>query len=68
VLVIHDLNLAASVADQILVLDKGQQAALGTPDQVFTQALFKEVFDVDVIISSHPQGDFPLITPCQQFL
>jgi iron complex transport system ATP-binding protein len=68
VLVIHDLNLAASVADQILVLDKGQQAALGTPDQVFTQALFKEVFDVDVIISNHPQGGFPLITPRRQHL
>jgi len=68
VLVIHDLNLAATIADQILVLDKGRQAALGSPDQVFTQALFKEVFDVDVIISGHPQGGFPLITPRRQLL
>jgi ABC-type hemin transport system ATPase subunit len=49
-------------------LDGGRQAALGTPDQVFTQALFKEVFDVDVIISNHPQGGFPLITPRRQNL
>ncbi len=68
VLVIHDLNLAASIADQILVLDKGQQAALGSPDQVFTRELFKQVFDVDVTISDHPQGGFPLITPCRQCL
>jgi iron complex transport system ATP-binding protein len=68
VLVIHDLNLAATIADQILVLDKGRQAALGTPDQVFTQTLFKEVFEVDVIISGHPQGGFPLITPRRQLL
>jgi len=68
VLVIHDLNLAASIADQILVLDKGRQAALGTPDQVFTQELFKQVFDVDVTISNHPEGGFPLITPRRQLL
>jgi iron complex transport system ATP-binding protein len=68
VLVIHDLNLAASIADQILVLDKGRQAALGRPDQVFTQELFKQVFDVDVTISDHPQGGFPLITPRRLFL
>jgi iron complex transport system ATP-binding protein len=68
VLVIHDLNLAASIADHILVLDKGRQAALGTPDQVFTQELFQEVFNVDVIISTHPQGGSPLITPRRQFL
>lgn len=67
VLVIHDLNLAASIADQILVLDKGRQAALGTPDAVFTPELFTEVFDVEVTISTHPQGGFPLITPHRQF-
>jgi iron complex transport system ATP-binding protein len=67
VLVIHDLNLAASIADQVLVLDKGRQAALGTPEQVFTRELFTQVFDVDVTISTHPQDGFPLITPHRQF-
>jgi iron complex transport system ATP-binding protein len=67
VLVIHDLNLAASIADRILVLTQGRQAALGTPDEVFTPALFRQVFGVDVTISTHPQGGFPLITPHRQF-
>lgn len=62
VLVIHDLNLAASIADQILVLDKGRQAALGRPDQVLTHELFKDVFDVDVTISKHPREGHPIIT------
>jgi iron complex transport system ATP-binding protein len=65
VLVIHDLNLAASIADQILVLKKGQQAALGRPKQVLTTELFKEVFAVDVTVSSHPTGGYPMITPHQ---
>lgn len=63
VLAIHDLNLAASIADMVLVLDHGRQVALGSPQQVFTQSLFKEVFRIDVIVSSHPQQGFPLIIP-----
>jgi len=63
VLAIHDLNLAASIADTVLVLDHGRQVALGSPQQVFTQSLFREVFQVDVIVSSHPQQGFPLIIP-----
>lgn len=63
VLVIHDLNLAASIADQILVLDGGRQVALGAPRQIFTQDLFKQVFQVDVTIGSHPQQGFPMIIP-----
>jgi iron complex transport system ATP-binding protein len=62
VLVIHDLNLAASIADQILVLDRGRQVALGTPDDIFTTSLFEEVFAVEVSISRHPQGNHPMIT------
>jgi iron complex transport system ATP-binding protein len=63
VLVIHDLNLAASIADQIMVLENGRQVALGTPDQVLTTALFKDVFAVTVSIDRHPQDGYPLITP-----
>lgn len=63
VLVIHDLNLVASIADQLLVLDGGRQAALGTPQQIFTQELFRQVFQVEVSISSHPQQGFPMVIP-----
>jgi iron complex transport system ATP-binding protein len=68
VLAIHDLNLAASIADIVLVLDHGRQVALGPPQQVFTPALFKQVFQVDVIVSSHPQQGFPLIIPQRSIL
>jgi len=66
VLVIHDLNLAASVADQILVLDAGQQLTLGSPDEVLTVALFQQVFGVAVSITRHPQDGHPLITPLRE--
>jgi iron complex transport system ATP-binding protein len=62
VVVIHDLNLMASIADQILVLDNGCQIALGNPEQVFTTTLFKQVFGVDVTVGHHPQEGYPMIT------
>jgi len=66
ILVIHDLNLAASIADRVLVLDHGRQVALGTPDAVLTAELFRDVFAVEVNISHHPQGNHPIITLLQQ--
>ncbi|MEZ5502927.1 MAG: heme ABC transporter ATP-binding protein [Halioglobus sp.] len=63
VLVIHDVNLAASIADRILVLDGGRAAALGRPQEVFTAVLFKAVFGVDVTISHHPLEGYPMIIP-----
>jgi iron complex transport system ATP-binding protein len=66
ILVIHDLNLAASIADRVLVLDNGRQVALGTPEAVLTAGLFREVFAVEVNISRHPRGNHPIITLLQQ--
>lgn len=63
VLVIHDINLLASIANRILVLDNGRQVAQGKPDEIFTTTLFKEVFEVDVTINSHPEKGYPMITP-----
>jgi iron complex transport system ATP-binding protein len=68
VVVIHDLNLMASIANQILVLDNGCQVAYGSPEQVFTTTLFKEVFGVDVTVGHHPQEGYPMITPLRPAL
>ena len=60
-LAIHDLNLAAGVADTIAVLHRGRIAACGSPRKVFTETLFREVFAIDVVISQHPERDQPLV-------
>jgi len=49
-------------------LDRGRQVAVGSPRQVFTPELFKQVFQVDVIVGSHPQQDFPMIIPQRSML
>ena len=45
--VVHDLNLAARFADQIVVLNDGRVAANGKPTEVLTRELIREVFEVE---------------------
>ncbi len=63
ILAIHDLNLAARAVDRMLILDAGRQTALGTPGEVLTPALLRNVFHIEVEIATHPLGGFPVITP-----
>lgn len=61
VLVVHDFNLAASVADEIIVLNHGRQASKGTPEDVLTEDMFRQVFAVDALIGKHPASGRPLV-------
>lgn len=45
--VVHDLNLAARFADQIVMLDGGRVVANGTPAEVLTAARIRQVFGVE---------------------
>lgn len=48
---IHDLNIAAMYCDKIYVLNKGKIVAYGTPREVLTSKLIKEVYEVDATIN-----------------
>ncbi len=61
--VLHDVNLLAGIADQLLVLRDGQQVTLGSPREVLTPELFSDVFDTDVIVQPHPERGHPLVIP-----
>lgn len=61
VLVIHDVNIIAGIADQLIALQGGRQAAAGSPREVLTEDLFRTVFAVDVIVSDHPHRQQPVI-------
>ncbi len=45
--VVHDLNLAARFADQIVLLDRGRVVAAGLPAEVLTAEHIREVFGVE---------------------
>lgn len=48
VLVLHDLTLAMEHADRLVILDRGQVRACGSPEAVFASGCLKEVFGVDL--------------------
>ena len=60
-MVLHDLNLAARCADNLVVVNGGSIEALGAPDEVLTKELIYKVFDVQTVIAKHPVADTPLV-------
>ena len=58
--VLHDLNQACRYCDHLIVMKKGAVMAQGTPDEVMTEGLLKDVFDLDVIIHRDPISNTPM--------
>ena len=58
--VLHDLNQACRYCDHLIVMKKGAVMAQGTPDEVMTEELLKDVFDLDVIIHRDPISNTPM--------
>lgn len=54
VISLHDLNLAATFCDRLILLDKGIIVAQGTPETVLTEVTLKQVFGVDAKVDQHP--------------
>ena len=53
-LVIHELNLAARFSDWMIALKSGAIRGAGTPKEVMTPALLREVFGLDALIEPDP--------------
>ncbi len=62
-LVMHDFNLVAQVADQIMVLNEGRQVAHGNCNEVFTRQMFAETFKVTVHLQQHPDSGRTMVFP-----
>ena len=58
---LHDLNLAASYADHVVVLLRGRVVAAGPPRAVLTEELIGEVYGVRASVIEHPITGSPLI-------
>lgn len=61
--VLHDLNLTAMFADQVLVMDRGEAAACGTPRDVFDDGLLARVFGCDLKVGVRPAAGLPFVLP-----
>lgn len=60
VLVLHQINLAAAIADTMILLrEGGHTVASGTPEHVMTEANLDIVYDVPLKVLQHPQSGRP---------
>lgn len=64
--VLHDLNLAAQFADEILMLRDGKIIHKGNPESVLTPSKLQQTFDIQSVINKHPVFDCPHVTTLPQ--
>lgn len=58
----HDLNLAASYCDRLLLLNKGELMAIGTPSEVLQPELISKVFGRYCLVDNNPFDGTPRLT------
>lgn len=63
VMVLHDLNLAARYADQLVAVHDGMIYANGTPSDVVTVEFVRDVFGLDSRVITDPASQAPLVLP-----
>jgi iron complex transport system ATP-binding protein len=60
-LALHDLNLAAQYADRVALLSNGTIAAIGTPEDVLTEANLSPAYGLRIAVYEHPAHGAPLV-------
>lgn len=63
VVVLHELNLAARYADELVVMSHGRVVAHGAPADVLTAEVVAEAFSLDALVMPDPLTGTPLIVP-----
>ncbi len=63
VAVLHDLNHACRYATHLIAMKDGAIVAQGTPDDIVTPELVREVFGLPCEVITDPQSGTPLIIP-----
>ena len=63
VLAIHDLNLAASTCDRLILLHGGTIVAAGPPEAVLTRAHLQRAYGHPWLVRRHPVSGRPFVFP-----
>ena len=56
VIVLHDINFAATYADTIIAMKNGKVAASGSPEELFREETLTDIFETPVTIIPGPRG------------
>lgn len=63
VVVLHELNLAAAYADHLVMMREGAIVEKGSPDEIFSSANLKAVFDLDAHVIRDPHSHRLICVP-----
>lgn len=63
VMVVHDLNHASRYAQHMIAIKQGKAVAYGSPVEVMTVEVLREVFGIEADIVEDPRSGLPLCLP-----
>ncbi len=66
VVVLHDLNLAARYAKRLVAMKDGVLVASGTPQEVLTEQLLADVFELEARVVPDPVTGTPMVVPVRR--
>jgi iron complex transport system ATP-binding protein len=61
--VLHDLNLAATWADDVILIGTGGVVAQGPPEAIFSDSTLSELYDQCIRVNTTPSDGRPFILP-----
>ncbi len=61
--VLHDLNLASSFSDRVLLLVDGRILAAGSPEEVISLEKLREAYGSNIMVLSRPDSSRPVVLP-----
>ncbi len=64
IVILHDLNLAARFADQVIALKQGQLFYQGATDGLLTSDILSELYQIPVQLMDHPQNKHKVAVVC----
>jgi iron complex transport system ATP-binding protein len=62
IVVTHELNLAAEFASKVLLLRNGEVIECGTPKEVMTEEVLRDVFETELLVDDSPISGAPRVT------
>lgn len=63
VMVLHDINLSSKYADHIFAMKDGHLLKEGTPQEIITESMIREIYGIDSVVIKDPLSGSPFIIP-----
>ncbi|MDR2045335.1 MAG: ABC transporter ATP-binding protein [Clostridium sp.] len=67
VMVLHEVNLAARYADFLFAMRDGELVASGTPREILTEKVVRQIFELESVVIPDPVSGAPMMLPCGRF-